>query len=1232
VQDAVEAVWQAGAGSSYGRAPLELSIIANEPGDTIVLTAQHAFLDGQGFIIFVREVLAPVLKGDHQVPLSDDSPPNFDAYLDWLDQEAVNPSHESYWRRRMDNADVGIGIDFLAASDSPRTVSTGRCARFGATKRILNDPATRGVRSRLDELRVRPSTASHAVVGLLLASGAGAPDAVFGSVRAMRDVPVAGVGSLLGNLATSIGVRVQASHKRSIGELLQSIRCDDRTARNHACLPIHDLQRVLRGATGRPFEVLVVHNDGSWFEQVQRELGPIAKNVEFRQEPSNPLVFLISFGRTIELELKWDRSRVSDERAERLADRFAMLMAELAGDPSRLVQSLPVCTEAEIASVRAVGDGGPSVCAPMRLDDGFRRVLLQTPDAIAIRTLDAQMTYGEVHRRARVLAHALRELSAPSDAPVALVMGRDLLLPAAQLATWYAGTSFVMIDPELPSERVRMMLEDSRARIVIGRKEDCITLGELGLAHIDPSYDGPALHEGNFARDASDSVAYALFTSGSTGRPKLALLTHQGVANYLFGIHRCYSLPVRVSTVAMTPVGFDPSIIELHLALLTGGCIGLLPRGTHLDFEHMTRIVESVEASFATFVPSVLERFLVRLAEPKATRERARVHSLRAVVSGGEELSSRIPPLFHAIFGECAPGKFAQTKLFNAYGPTEASIGVTAMPIQLSDIHPYPIGRCVPGVRVRVIDDAGRTLPIGALGELVIAGIQVGRGYANDALRTAQRFRDDGDSDGACYLTGDLATIDECGIVRFYGRKDLQLKLRGVRIEPGEIERAMCEVSGVQSAVVWYHGEAGSRKLVGYYMADPAARSESSDTVERRILTHLKGVLPRQVVPSLLVRVAAWPLNANGKIDRTRLIPLSNPRNSEPTDSAPPPAMTLAERQIRVRVAELFAEVLKSRDIRMTSSFLDLGGDSLGAVVLLDKIAREFGIAPGIGDFLHEPTPVAIAQKLLERGATVRVERVVQIHPSVASETLHCLPGIGGLAAFTYLPIAGEVVDEFRCLGYQLPGASDREQPMLSFSRIAKLLAARVEEQTPIGDIHLVGYSFGGHLAVEIATMLAARGRTIATLVVLDAAPPRPIERVRMLLRHLAWSLGYRGATVRLTELEKLAGLRTVRGDDLGEVERRLRAVMRLSQVSVALHRPRMIPCRLDLVVSNGGDVGVPGFREYVTSAWTPYARYGLRIESSDTGHVMLVRSAGVPAIARVLRRSLEERAGRKRS
>jgi enterobactin synthetase component F len=644
----------------------------------------------------------------------------------------------------------------------------------------------------------------------------------------------------------------------------------------------------------------------------------------------------------------------------------------------------------------------------------------------------------------------------------------------------------------------------------------------------------------------------------------------------------------------------------------------------------MTRTIEAVGASFATFVPAVLERLLDGVAGGNAMWPRERLRTLRAIASGGEALPANVPGAFRAAFGAPPQGTGPGVELFNAYGPTETSIGVTGIPIREGDEPPYPIGRAVAGVRLRVVDRVGRTLPIGSFGELAISGVQVGRGYAGDAAKTAERFRDLGDRDGASYLTGDLATIDEQGVVRFYGRMDFQFKVRGVRIEAEEIERAMCEVSGVQSAVVWYRGDGGARKVIGYYRPVGAAEAGGATALEQRLRAHLKEVLPAQVVPAAFVAVDAWPLSANGKVDRRRLVPPADLGTAEASDPLAPPASTLAERQLRARVAEIFAEVLKTREVRMTSSFLDLGGDSLGAVVLLDKIAREFGLAPGIADFLGEPTPVAIARRLLAGGATVRVEPVVVIHPSKARETLHCLPGVGGLAAFTYLPIAGELAGEIRCLGYQLPGAGDGEKPMLSFRRMAKLLADRVEGQTPEGDIHLMGYSFGGHLAVEIAAMLAARGRTIATLVVLDAAPPRVIERVRMVARTLARSLRRGGASSKLTRTEELAGFRSVRGDDLGEVERRLRAVMRLSQVSVALHLPGAIPCTLDLVVSNGGDVGVAGFRQRVESAWKPYARHGLRIESSDTGHVMLVRYGGVPAIARVLRRSLAEQAARR--
>ena len=1224
VEAGIEAAWRAGAGSGYRRASMELTVV--EPsggggGDTVVLTKHHVYADGGGTSVFVREVLAPAL-GVGELDLSHEQPaPDFDRYLDWLDREAQDPAHEAFWRARFEGADVGMGIDFLAPPGGHHSAPAAPIGGFGSVERTLDARRTAALRATLDELGARPSTASHAVAGLVLASGSGGADAVFGSVRAMRDVPVEGARAMLGNLVTSLCVRVAADPGRTVGELLRETRANDRAARAHAGIALHDLQRIVRGATGRPFEALVVHNDGTRLENARRELGAAALAVDVRQDPSSPLVFVVGFGETVELEVKWDRARVSDARAERLANRFLHILAALAGDPERRVRELPVACDDELAAALAAGDGGPSLCAPMRLDDGFRATLAHAPDTTAVETLDARLTYREVDRRARMLAHALRAAGARADAPVALCMGRDLLLAPAQLAAWYAGSYFVPIDPELPPDRARMLVEESRAAVVVGCVEDCAALDGLAVACVDPALVGPELADAEIARGASADIAYAFFTSGSTGRPRLTLLTHQGVASYLYGIRRHYRLPDRVSTLGATPVGFDPSIIEVHLALLTGGTVGLLPRGAHLDFDRMTRTIEAVGASFATFVPAVLERLLDGVAGDAASWPRERLATLRAVVSGGEALPANVPASFRTAFGAAS-----RIELFNAYGPTETSIGVTGIPIRAGDQPPYPIGTPVAGVRLRVVDAVGRTLPIGSFGELAISGIQVGRGYAGDPAKTAERFRDLGDPDGASYLAGDLATIDEQGVVRFFGRMDFQFKVRGVRIEAEEVERAMCEVAGVQSAVVWYRGDGAARKVIGYYRAAEGA----AGGIESRLRAHLKEVLPAQVVPAAFVQVDAWPLSANGKVDRRRLVPPVDLGSADAPDLHPPPAATLAERQLRGRVAEIFAEILKSRDVRMTSSFLDLGGDSLGAVVLLDRLAREFGLAPGIADFLRDPTPVAIARRLLEGGATVRVEPVVAIHPSTARETLHCLPGVGGLAAFTYLPIAGEVAGEFRCLGYQLPGAGDGETPMRSFRAMASLLADRIVAQTPEGEIHLMGYSFGGHLAVEIATMLAARGRSVATLVVLDAAPPRLFDRARMALRHLAQSLGRDRSSGRLTRPEKLAGFRTVRGEDLGEVERRLRAVTRLSQVALAMHVPAAIPCALDLVTSNGGDIGVAGFREHVLRAWRPYARNGLRIESSDAGHVALVRYAGVPAIARVLRRSLAELAERR--
>ncbi|RLS91569.1 MAG: alpha/beta fold hydrolase [Planctomycetota bacterium] len=1229
VKAAAANAWKQGAGCAYDNAPLQLLVVRGAQHDAVVITAHHAVLDGAGVWHLMRSLIAPACprEGFTHAPESSQSGATageFSDFVGWFENHSTQQENSAYWKQLLAGVDVGHGIEWLQRTElqphsSPTTVSV---------KREMPQQIADALRAKAIEFGVRPSTLTHAAVGLLLASCAGAPSAVFGTVRSMRHAPIDGIHAMLGNLATPIAVRVDVDPTATVGAFLAQVRQHDREGAGHSAIGLLELQTAVRGAIARPLDVMVVHNDRRALDHARDALGSdLVETIMLRQEATHPLVIKVGFGAAVDIEIIATTHDVAALRAERFADRLVMLMQALVEDDSRLLGALPVATAEESHAALAAGDGGLALINASRLDDLFRVQSARDPSAISVTDLERSLTYAQLEQRARSIAYALTHDDADVTRPVGAFLGRDVDLPAIHLGCWFAGRHFVPLDPELPAQRLHMMVREAGIETIIGRGDsagfrDACQVKFIDLASIAWSC---ALEE-IVQRPARD-LAYAFFTSGSSGAPKLTLVEHLGAANYLSSIHACYKLPARTHAIQMIPVGFDPSIIELHLPLITGGCIGVLKPGEHVDFARVAQVAEQVGASFMTCVPSVLESFLE--SAPDALLDQMR--SLRCVAVGGEAMPIPLPAAFYQRFSQHG------THLYNAYGPTETSIGVTAMAVRADMTSAIPLGHALPGVRLSIRDEQARVLPFGAVGELVIAGVQVGRGYAGDAEQTLARFGTEELTGARWYRTGDRASIDETGLIEYHGRSDFQFKVRGVRVEAGEIESVMTKVMGVASAAVWYSGEGAERKVIGYYKEQVDAPSN----LEHALEAHLRSVFPVQLVPAAFVKVEQWPVGASGKIDRKQLQAPAQLglRKADVAHRAHFAQKTsISERMMSGRVAEIFASVLRVSEVGLDDSFLRLGGDSLGSVLLIDRINSAFNAKLAISTFIADPTPAGIARALHSGGATLHIEPVAVIAQSNATEFVHCFPGVGGLAAFTYLGLAHELKQDAQLIGYQLPGVADNDQPCRTINAMARLLARRVTEHANGAPIHLLGFSFGGLLAVEVARVLSDAGTPVSSVVLLDVLPPSTRDRLRMLWRELrvAWrrrrGRGKKAPTyaaeLGVQDFAEMTGLATIGarrpGLAAGELETRLRLLLRSTGLALMTHHMRPVLVPIELIVSLRADGPNTAKIQRPHERWRALARGGLHVTSVDCKHVEIVRAPGIPTIAQVLRSAIK--------
>lgn len=701
------------------------------------------------------------------------------------------------------------------------------------------------------------------------------------------------------------------------------------------------------------------------------------------------------------------------------------------------------------------------------------------PDATALVFEGETLSHAALEQRSRALALQLQALGVGRGSTVAVALPRSLSLLVGLVAVLRAGGAYLPLDLEHPDARLHAILGSAAPRCVLAEAADA---GRFHGHRVLP----PAQWDTHADAALADAVqpedaAYVIYTSGSTGEPKGVLVEHRAIVNRLQWMRSHYAVDARARFLQKTPATFDVSVWEFFLPLITGATLVIAPPGVHRDPQALTRLIRGQRISILHFVPSMLDAWL---AVPDLQDL-----PLRQVFTSGEALDATLRDRFHAR---------VDAQLHNLYGPTEAAVDVSYWPADRADRSaPVPIGYPVWNTRLYVLDAHMRPLPAGVPGDLYLGGVQLARGYLGRDDLTAERFMDDPHVPGGrLYRSGDRARWRADGAVEYLGRSDHQVKLRGLRIELGEIEAALRGAPGVARAEVLLQPPQGGpvARLVAYVSGeaiDPAA-------LRARLATRL----PDYMLPAAIVPVSAWPVTANGKLDRAAL-PAPAPAQAQGRGARTPTEQALAA---------MFQQVLAlAAPAPVDADFFALGGDSLSAVHLLLAIQQRWQRDPGLGAVFAAPTVAGLA---------ARLEQDAQATDHGLGPVIVLARGTPGRMPLFAIHPAGGIAWNYRTLARALQPARDvhgLQSPVLdpaaplpeSIEVLAADYAARIAVLHPQGPVHLLGWSVGGIIAQAIAVHLQAQGREIGALVLLDAYPsecwraepePDPVAALRALL------------------------------------------------------------------------------------------------------------------------------------
>ncbi|MFI0776430.1 non-ribosomal peptide synthase/polyketide synthase [Streptomyces sp. NPDC021212] len=907
-------------GIDLGSAPLTRLALIRLSADEVRLiwTFHHVLLDGwsaaQVFDEVCERYAALTTGRDAAVPARQP----FREYLGWLGEQDTAEA-ERFWR--------GALAGFTAPTELPRdrpAAEAHRTASSGSHRVTLGAEESARLRDAAQRNGLTMNTVVQGAWGLLLSRYSGTDDVAFGTTVSGRPAALPGVESMVGVFINTIPTRVRVDGRSPLTSWLRELQTAQSDARRFEFVSLAQLQNwsEVPGGVGL-FDSIVVFENYPFDSEAIAAHG-LRIHQERDLEPTNyALSVVVAPEERLSIMLDYDPAAFDAATVERLGGCLHGLLAQMAADPDRRLEELPLIG---VAETRRILDefSGPVAPAPRAvLPELFEAQAARTPDAVAVRGAETQLTYRELNERANRLARLLIGAGAGPERFVALSLPRTPELVVALLAVLKSGAGYLPVDPAYPAERIAYLIGDIAPDIVLTTRETAARIpdGPGRRILLDDAETGRTL-SGLGTQDVGDAEraapltpghpAYVIHTSGSTGTPKGVVATHQGVAALAAWAAEEFGAEGLAHVVASTSLNFDVSVFEIVCPLLAGGSLEIVH-----DLLALAERPEAWTASLISAVPSALGQVLGK-GGVSVTAD--------TVVLAGEGLAARtVQEVRNAI-----PG----CRVANIYGPTEATVYATAWTCDPADPgRTPPIGSPVAATRAYALDARLRPVPVGVPGELYLAGPGLARGYFGRPGLTADRFTADpfGPAGSRMYRTGDLVRWDADGQLEYLGRTDDQVKVRGFRIELGEVEAALARHPEVAEAAAAVIETDGHKRLVGYVVQAPGAGTIDPSAMRAFLATSL----PDHMVPAAVVTLERLPLGTSGKLDR-RALPA--PDWAAPATGHVPPR-TEAEKAL----AGIWAEVLGVERVGVDDNYFTLGGDSILSIQIVSS-ARRAGI------------------------------------------------------------------------------------------------------------------------------------------------------------------------------------------------------------------------------------------------------------------------------------------------
>ncbi len=885
-------------------------------------------------------------------------------YANWIKKQDTEALTE-YWKNLLADSE----ITHIYGKEKKDNAKNERIITF---KTQISEEITKKIESFAKENKVTANSVFECAFGIALQKYSGSEDVVFDKVISGRSIPLKNIENTVGLFINTVPVRMQTEGNTTLTEALKETQKQTIAANVNGILPLGEIYKQTNIEANSIDSLFVFENyytgDGS--EIANGALKPEVVSFE-EQTEFNLTVTIMKDNDGYSIRTSYVEEIYTKAEANSFTNGYISIL-ESALDGTKQIKDITVLSPEEQSQINSFNETDHSyeIAENTTLYSLFEEKANENEDKVCVIANDEEITFKDFKNYAERLDSKVRAITNNEKSVIAVICERSFEMYGAVYGIIRGGNAYLPIDPNYPQERIDYILSNSGAKAVVAQNKftqlvtsvPCIDATEV-LNNKKTTEKTPVLANEN-------DTAYVIYTSGSTGNPKGAKISHKSAVNRILWMHDFYPLEDNDVILQKTPYTFDVSVWELFWWGIKGRTLCASKPDEHFLPAKILNETKNHKVTHLHFVPSVFDLFLTYLENNP--EEQSKFSTVKYVFLSGEALTANSIKRFYNIYD------YNKVQIHNLYGPTECAVDVSYYPCVPTDIDPVPIGKPIYNTQLHIVDKYINPTPIGVVGELCIAGVNVGQGYLNNEELTNEKFIDNPFGEGKLYKTGDLAYWRADGQIIYCGRNDFQVKVNGQRIELGEIENAINEVEGVDSVAVMVSKNNSRDVLVAYCVGNNINKSA--------VKSYCDSKLPRYMVPSAFVMLEKMPLNASGKLDRKQLKSIKVEFEDEFVKEKP-------TNETEKMICSIFEKILHTKEIGTNESFFALGGTSIDMIATLSESEMK-DISPA--QFIANPTAKKLAEILLND--TVSLTEVVEILRDVpnAEKVLVVVPYAGG--------------------------------------------------------------------------------------------------------------------------------------------------------------------------------------------------------------------------------------------